>query len=108
VSSFSDSNHQIGYGYAAPSGFLMHNDNVRLYNRDLSATEVSTLYNETKDDFLTNVCCTDVDGDGYGIATNNSGCSKTGADCDDNNAAINPGATEVCNSMDDNCDDKRI
>ena len=38
----------------------------------------------------------DGDGDGY------SGC--TGVDCDDSNAAVHPGASEVCNYRDDNCD----
>ncbi len=46
--------------------------------------------------------CTDNDKDGYGAA-GSSGCSKTGADCNDNNAAINPGAVEVCDSVDNNC-----
>jgi len=39
--------------------------------------------------------CTDADGDGY--------CVSDG-DCNDANAAIHPGATELCNGVDDNCD----
>lgn len=35
----------------------------------------------------------DQDGDGF----------PAGADCDDTNADINPGATEVCNELDDDC-----
>ena len=38
--------------------------------------------------------CPDVDGDGYTVEV----------DCDDNNAAINPGAAEICNGFDDDCD----
>ena len=41
----------------------------------------------------------DADDDGY-LSTTISG----GTDCDDTNAAINPGATEVCNLVDDDCD----
>jgi MYXO-CTERM domain-containing protein len=39
----------------------------------------------------------DADADGY--------LASPGPDCDDTRAAIHPGATEVCNGLDDNCDD---
>ena len=38
--------------------------------------------------------CTDADGDGY--------CADV--DCDDEDASVNPGATEICNDVDDDCD----
>ena len=54
---------------------------------------------------------TDVDGDGYGDAGSSSascaapsGSVADNSDCDDSSAAVNPGATEVCNSIDDDCD----
>ena len=43
------------------------------------------------------ITCLDSDGDGYA----NDACG--GTDCDDADAAIHPGATEVCNGVDDNC-----
>jgi hypothetical protein len=45
----------------------------------------------------------DVDGDGYCDAVTCSDGSTPG-DCDDTDAAINPAATEVCDSVDNNCD----
>jgi phosphatidylserine/phosphatidylglycerophosphate/cardiolipin synthase-like enzyme len=43
--------------------------------------------------------CVDGDGDGYG-----TGPECLGEDCDDGNAGVHPGAAEVCNQQDDDCD----
>ena len=43
-------------------------------------------------------CCPDADGDGYLAAA----CG--GQDCDDGDAAIHPGATEMCDGVDNDCD----
>jgi hypothetical protein len=54
---------------------------------------------------------TDGDGDGYGDATSSalacstpSGFIADDTDCDDGDAAVNPGATEICDSVDNDCD----
>ncbi len=46
--------------------------------------------------------CVDRDGDGFFPAA----CAATGArvDCDDTRREVNPGATETCNTVDDDCD----
>jgi hypothetical protein len=44
----------------------------------------------------------DRDGDGF-VAQSASGVSCGGTDCNDGSAAVNPGATEICNGFDDNC-----
>ncbi len=56
----------------------------------------------------------DADGDGFGDPTRRalrcaapSGYVRNGSDCDDANAAVYPGATEVCNGIDDDCDGER-
>jgi hypothetical protein len=53
----------------------------------------------------------DVDGDGYGDPSvtrascdQPSGYLGDGTDCDDADPAVHPGATETCNSVDDDCD----
>ena len=55
----------------------------------------------------------DGDGDGYGPLGGVTVCLctgtaqtpvKVGGDCDDGNATVHPGAAEICNGIDDNCD----
>ena len=54
---------------------------------------------------------TDADGDGYGVGTATNACASPGAgyatangDCDDVMVGVNPGAAEICNGWDDDCD----
>ena len=61
-------------------------DNVRVYNRILSDEEVLSLYCDT-------------DGDGFDSAL----CG--GGDCNDTNESINPGALELCDGIDSDCDE---
>jgi len=56
---------------------------------------------------LTDEGC-DVDKDGYcdadAVTTGTPKvCASGGGDCDDGNSAVNPGTTEICNGLDDNC-----
>jgi len=53
----------------------------------------------------------DTDGDGYGdAATTTTACSQPSgyeadsSDCDDGASAVNPAATEICDSVDNDCD----
>lgn len=54
----------------------------------------------------------DADGDGYGASGSSPvlSCSQpanhvnNNSDCNDSNGAIHPGATEICNAIDDDCD----
>ncbi|MCE2846928.1 MAG: T9SS type A sorting domain-containing protein, partial [Sphingobacteriales bacterium] len=89
---------QDGNSYTA-SGTYTSSSNCQDYVLNLSITASTVYY-------------VDNDGDGYGsvsFTTNScngapSGHVSISGDCDDSNASINPGVTEVCNSIDDNCD----
>ena len=48
--------------------------------------------------------CSDGDGDGYGSPGDASCPAGAALDCNDSNAAVNPGRAEACNGIDDDCD----
>jgi len=50
---------------------------------------------QQKDKDSTPTALTDLDGDGFDVET----------DCNDNDSDINPGATEICDGIDNNCDE---
>ncbi|MCD6549828.1 right-handed parallel beta-helix repeat-containing protein [Candidatus Micrarchaeota archaeon] len=55
------------------------------------------------------ITCVDEDGDGYGACPNcgrESGCEHDGDDCDDDNPDVYPGADELCDGLDNDCDDE--
>ena len=74
-------------------------EDLKVYDRALSSSEVSDLYNG-------NISpeCTDSDGDTYSV----EGAVCGLVDCNDNNATINPGASEICNGVDDDCDGSTV
>jgi len=103
----------------APSGYITDNtdcnDNAAGINPGALeiCNGVDDNCNALTDDGLTFVTYyADSDGDNFGNASvSQSTCSGApngyvinNSDCDDNAAGVNPGATEICNSIDDNCD----
>lgn len=56
--------------------------------------------NGIPDDGIDCAACTDIDQDGYG-----EGCTP-GPDCDDENDLVNEGASERCDTIDNDCDDE--
>ena len=82
------------------SGTFTYYANCQDYTLNLTITPSTAYYK-------------DPDGDGYGVASSilyscngaPSGYAALTGDCDNNNSAIHPGATEICgNGIDDNCD----
>ena len=84
------------------------------YGVTLTASNASFTDDEVRTSYITvgssATWYRDADSDGYGNASlTASGCTApagyigTAGDCNDNSAAVRPGATEVCNNIDDNC-----
>jgi hypothetical protein len=100
------------YGYVANSTDC--NDALAAVNP--GATEVCNSADDNcsgaADEGLTFVnYYTDADGDGYGVGTATNACVSPGVgyatangDCDDVMVGVNPGAAEICNGWDDDCD----
>ncbi len=112
-----------GYGAGAatnacaqPTGYVTSNTDCNNNNSAVNpgATEVCNSIDDDCDtqidEGVQNNYYADTDGDGYGAGTATSACAApfgfvtTNTDCNDTNSAVNPGATEVCNSIDDDCD----
>jgi hypothetical protein len=75
--------------------------NIKAWDTDNGGASNPTLI----DDFtiLKSTVCIDNDNDGYGNF-DISACALPELDCDDNNLDINPGAVEICDGIDNNCD----
>ena len=113
---FGDINSAIS-ACSAPSGFVSNSDDCDDTNTDAypGATEVCDSVDNDCDTFVDeNVGSTyyaDNDADGYGDPNNSlisctvpTGYVTDNTDCDDANTGANPGAAEVCDSVDNNCD----
>jgi hypothetical protein len=100
-----------GYGNAAvsteaceqPEGYVLDDtdcdDNDASINPD--ALEVCDGIDNNCDGQIDEGLTFDVDGDGF---TTPGSCSGTKDDCDDTDPSINPGAAEVCDGVDNDCD----
>lgn len=84
-------------------------DEVAIYNRSLNSTEIQQHYNNGKQVPGKGYCeippCIDNDGDGYD-AIDAINC-PTGDDCDDTNDQTYPGALEICDDKDNDCDGEK-
>jgi len=100
-------------GFTSCGGDCNDNDNTVYPGAMEVCNGVDDDCNLLVDDGLTFITYyADVDGDTYGDASSSvSTCNgapmgyvSNSTDCDDNNAAVNPAATEICNLIDDDCD----
>lgn len=101
----------------APAGYVSSQDDCNDRDATISPAAVETCNaidddcDGQADDGLVRNYYLDADQDGYGTSSIPvSSCSEApilatqGGDCDDLVASVNPGATEVCDGLDNNCD----
>ena len=100
-----------------PTGYVLNsldcNDAIAAINPAASevCNSIDDNCNSQTDEGLTfTLYYADADSDGFGAGASSSLCSNPGAgystnalDCNNSNSSINPSATELCNSADDNC-----
>ena len=101
-----------------PNGYVINNNdcNDNNANQNAASSEICNGEDDDCDGAIDNGLIfldfySDIDGDGFGAGDLISSCSDLGAgyvsnntDCDDTNSGVYPGAEELCNSIDDNCD----
>ncbi len=103
----------------APSGYVNNNTDCNDANASIKpgATEICNAIDDdcdasTDEGLIFITYYADADGDTYGnnlVTSNTCSGAPTGfvinnTDCNDANASIKPGATEICNTIDDDCD----
>ena len=99
-----------------PSGYVANNNDCNDSNSAIhpNAAEACNGIDDDCDGVIDEGCSNtfyrDADGDGYGnqskattTATQPSGYVSNDDDCNDSNSAIHPGAAEICDGIDNNC-----
>jgi hypothetical protein len=102
---------------SAPTGYVTNNTDCNDTNASLHTitTEVCNGVDDdcdgSTDEGVLNTYYLDSDGDGFGSTSTTQACSAPSGyvsnddDCDDADGNVNPSAVELCNYMDDNCNE---